>query len=604
MTWYATLSPRLFIQAGGSFLYQTINFDNNEYTPGPGVISTVDLVDNYRYNGIGPAPGGVPYATDVRGDNYNGRVSMSYVTGSHALKAGFQAVHGIFDVGPGQPNENLYYVFRNRVPISLTQWAGPLVARARNRVYAAYVQDQWTIRRLTVNLGVRFDQHRNYSHPEDVPAGRFRPAFSVPGLEVPNYKDINPRLGAAFDLFGNGKTAIKGSFGRYVLGLGAGLITPVLPSLAIVQSTNRGWNDANSNFVPDCDLNNLLGNGECTQVDNLRFGQPVSVTTLDREAASGWGKRAYNWQSSVSVQHEIVGGISVSAAYYRTAMSNFLALVNTALTPADYTSYCITAPTDARLPGGGGGNICGLYDVVPDQFGKVNNVLTLVQDAVPGAKQSEVYNGLQFAANARLKGGVIVNAGLSLGRTTYDDCWANDHPNITPQSLYGLPLQPAPAVQPRSEAFCRVEAPWWDGAGSQAKIFGSVPLPWDFMISGSYKNLSGVPINSNLALTAAQLAPILGRTATAPVTTISILPYFATAAPTGTAFEGRLNQTDVRLAKRVRFGHRSITGNVDLYNVFNARTVQGINPTLGPAFLRPTGVLGGRLLKLEIQLAL
>jgi len=600
--WYATLSPKLLVHAGGSFLVQTINFDN-EFTPGPGVISTVDLVDNYRYNGIATAPGGVPYAKDVRGDNYNQRVSLSYVTGSHAFKSGFQALQGIFDVGPGQPNENLSYVFRNRMPISLSQWAGPLVARSRIREYAVYAQDQWTLKRLTLNLGIRYDHHLNFSLPEDVPAGRFRPAFSVPGKEVPNFKDINPRIGVAFDVFGTGKTAIKGSFGRYLTGLGAGMITPILPSLAIVQSTNRGWGDANLNYVPDCDLNNLLGNGECTQVDNLRFGQPVAVTSLDDNAAEGWGKRGYNWQTTAVVQHELFGGVSASAAYYRSTLGNFVTLVNTALTPADYTPYCITAPTDVRLPGGGGNTICGLYDVVEGRFGNVNNVLKLVDDAVPGAEQVEIYNGFEFSLNAKLTGGAILNGGVSLGRTTYDDCWANDHPNMTPQSLAVAGLQGS-AAQPRSPGFCDVEAPWWSGSGSQIKILGSVPLPWGLMVSGSYKNLPGVPINANLSLTSAQLAPFLGRPATAPLTTISILPYFSTAVPTGTSFEDRLNQTDLRVTKRLRFGTRSITGNVDLYNIFNARTIQTINPQYGPAYRVPTGILGGRLLKFEIQVVM
>jgi hypothetical protein len=600
--WYATVTPRLLIQAGGSFLYQTINFGNDLYTPGPGVISTVDLKDNYRYNGIATAPGGVPYAKDVRGDNYNERVAVNYVTGSHAFKAGFQMLQGIFDVGPGQPNENLSYTFRNGTPLSLTEWAGPLVAQARNREEALFAQDQWTIRHLTVNVGLRYDHHKNLALAENVPAGPYRPAFSTPELEIPNYKDINPRFGAAYDVFGNGKTAIKGSFGRYVVGLGAGLITPILPSLAIAQSTTRSWTDANGNYKPDCDLTNPLANGECGQIDNLSFGQPITVTQLDPNAASGWGKRGYNWQTSLAFQHELVPGVGVSASYFRSSLGNFLALTNTALTPADYQSYCITAPSDPRIPGGGGNQICGLYDIVPGKFGLVNNVLKLVPDAVPGAKQEEVYTGYEFAMNARFKNGAILNGGVSFGRTVYDDCWANNYPNITPQSQAVAALQGG--VQPRTSDFCHLESPWWDAIGSQIKLLGSLPLPWGTMVSGSYKNLPGVPINGNLSLTAAQLNPYLGRNATAAVTTISFLPYFTTAAPFGTAFEDRLNQTDLRFTKKVKMDRHSITGNIDLYNIFNARTIQAINPQYGAAYRAPTGVLGGRLLKFEVQVSL
>ena len=89
-----------------------------------------------------------------------------------------------------------------------------------------YVQDQWTIDRLTLNLGVRFD-YLNASIPaQTVAAGlgkdestalQFLPDRSFEAVSgAPEWKDINPRLGLAYDLTGDARTVLKASLGRYV----------------------------------------------------------------------------------------------------------------------------------------------------------------------------------------------------------------------------------------------------------------------------------------------------------------------------------------------------------------------------------------------------
>src|SRR5262249_22687356 len=147
-----------------------------------------------------------------------------------------------------------------------------------------------------------------------------------------------------------GKTAIKASFGRYVFSQGASLSqNGFAPSVAIVSQVTRTWSDRNSNFVPDCTLTNPLANGECGQISNLRFGQPVSNFILDPSAFNGWRKREFDYQTSLQLQQEIRPGLGVSVAYFRTSWGNQLVGQNTLVTPADYTPYCVTAPTDARL---------------------------------------------------------------------------------------------------------------------------------------------------------------------------------------------------------------------------------------------------------------
>ncbi len=72
--------------------------------------------------------------------------------------------------------------------------------------------------------------------------------------------------------------------------------------------------------------------------------------------------------------HQLLPGMSITGGYYRSWAANFRVTDNLAVTPADHDPYCITAPNDPRLPGGGGYEACGLYDISPAKFGQVNNL--------------------------------------------------------------------------------------------------------------------------------------------------------------------------------------------------------------------------------------
>src|SRR5262249_18453580 len=152
------------------------------------------------------------------------------------------------------------------------------------------------------------------------------------------------------------------------------------PALLLVGSTARTWNDANGNYVPDCVLTNFAGNGECGAIFNNKFGTAVPGTSFADDVLHGWGNRTYTWQGSVTLQEELRPGLSATVGYFRNWYGGLLANVNTALTPADFASYCVTAPSDPRLPGGGGNQICGNVDVNPAKFGQVNTLIEHVKD--------------------------------------------------------------------------------------------------------------------------------------------------------------------------------------------------------------------------------
>ena len=177
-----------------------------------------------------------------------------------------------------------------------------------------FVQDQWTLNRLTLNAGLRFEYFRAFAAASVQPAGRFLGEVAFDQVDcAPCWKDLVPRLAGSYDLFGTGKTVIKASIGRYVGAQATGLANAVNPVNASVNQTNRSWSDLNRNFIPDCDLRNPEANGNgdlCGRMANTNFGGLNVTTQYDPEVLNGWGKR-YNWQASAMVEHELLPGTAV-----------------------------------------------------------------------------------------------------------------------------------------------------------------------------------------------------------------------------------------------------------------------------------------------------
>ena len=597
-TWTYPVTNRLLFQAGANFLIQT----TNNVSTGTNVRITEQLT-GYSWGSMASSAG-QSFGRPQGSNNFSQRVSVSYVTGSHSFKGGLQTQQGGFEFfGNSLPNGTTY-LFRNGAPLLITQWASPFENNTIIRRESLFAQDQWTIRKLTLNLGVRFDHFNAYTDARTVPAGPFTAARSVPeSRDLPNFKDITPRIGVAYDLFGNGKTAIKGSWGRYLMGLGGGDASNLSPSNSIIQNTTRPWTDTNGDFVPNCDLRNLQVNGECGTVANLAFGQPISATAWAPQARTGWNTREFSYQYSLAIQHELTAGLGLTVSYHHTDWHNQQAVVNRALSPSDYTPYCITAPTDARLEAFSGKQVCGLFDPSLAKLGQVDNVRMLAKD-VPGAngRPKEIFNGVDFAMNARFGKGGLVQGGVTLGRTLLDFCWMNSLPNVTQVGVGSLP---------RTSGYCDVQTPLWNGVGSQIKLQAVYPLPFAFVLSGTYKNLPGVPISANYILTNAQVAPALGRdlsvcrgaVSCAQTVTVPVLPSAANQGNLSAAlFDTRLNQVDLRVTRPIRIGKARVQPTAELYNAFNSRPPQGILATYGAAWKRPLAILGGRLFKFGAQI--
>src|SRR5262249_40083259 len=162
--------------------------------------------------------------------------------------------------------------------------------------------------------GVRFDSLSGFVPAQDTAATRFIPARHFDQVnDLPSLRDWSPRIGVAYDLFGNGRTAIKSSIGKYLSKEGTGIPDALNPLNTSVNSVTRTWSDANGNFTPDCNLPNPLANGECGQISNLGFGGTAVHTSYADDVLLGWGHRPASWDFTVDVQQQIGNAISLTA---------------------------------------------------------------------------------------------------------------------------------------------------------------------------------------------------------------------------------------------------------------------------------------------------
>src|SRR5206468_1649467 len=159
-----------------------------------------------------------------------------------------------------------------------------------------------------------------------------------------------------------------------------------------------------------------------------------------------------------------------------------------------FDPYCITAPSDAKLPGGGGYQVCGLYDVAPAKFGQVN---TAVTQASNFGKQKLVNDFFNVSVNARLGSGLQIGGGVDTGRTVSDACFNVDSPGAVASSLLPVqggagvfnPATPSTATTVNGQQTCRVVNPF--KGQTQLKAFGSYPFPHDVVVSLIVQNISG-----------------------------------------------------------------------------------------------------------------
>ncbi len=379
-------------------------------------------------------------------------------------------------------------------------------------------------------------------------------------------------------MFGDSKTALKASVGRFITTtsssggfgspFGADSPNPVVRS---ILSVNRTWGDTDRDYVPDCDLNDPLQNGECGQINNLNFGQNnPNALMISPDILTG--NRQYNWDMSLLLQRQIMRGVSLSAGYYRKQFYNVTVQENLLWEPSHFKEYCVNAPVDPRLPDGGGYQMCGLYDVDRAVFGRGQSAIQL--ESQFGERKS-AYDGFDLTGQARLAHGVNFSGGMNIGRTRTDTCFIVD--------------------SPQAMRFCDNRPPFQPNLS----FVGVVPLPWYSIFTAfTYRDYPGFGILANQQYRAAEIVPSLGR----PFSSGDNGTVNVALIEPGTMFGPRQRQFDFRLSKRFVFDGWRMSTNLDVSNLLNSSTATAANNTFGTNWQRPTQLQKGRWAKIGLQL--
>jgi Carboxypeptidase regulatory-like domain len=675
ITWNNPLTNKILLDGRMSWYSSHVDQTKNRYLPAYPSIPRVAESGTTTPRGEGVSSGSINDATYWNNDNIQSAASVSYVTGSHNVKLGYQGAYlmqtssphfndmrlsysyatpastcvagptppaapatwcGLSPFNPGDP----YNMSRAPIPTTVTQYI-PTPRSERAWYNAFYLQDQWTWGRFTLNGALRYDQSQSRYLETCVGPDIWLPrqwCVNDPELgdgKGVNFQDLTPRWGVAWDVFGNGKTAIKWNMSKGVSGAGlSGIYIDPNVARRTIDTYARTWSDTNGNRIPDCDLtvplvapnsNSFPNSGECGAAANLvltpnntarRFGrspdeldeanQAIGLGTtqcgrtdstripqaaLDYCAAygdtllSGWGKRGYNWQLGIGVQHELLPRLSMEVTYNRRWTMNQTItdavgvgcdLYNGADPDAciddllnfksnQYDFFALRAPVDPRLPDGGGYLIQGYADEKPgfNSPTTTTNAITLAGD-----RRMSVWHGVDVNFTLRARGGLRLSGGTSTGARDVDDCRAqvNNPPSVV--------------LQVGGERTCAPERPLQTNVRGSA----SYTIPWvDVLFSTVFSYRPGSELTANYQYNLADIVWLEGSeyraTNTTDCGTMTVPnPGCLTGAATATTVTRDLlaNDTFGELAKNIRFaGNKRVNIGADVYNVFNSDAALG-----------------------------
>jgi Carboxypeptidase regulatory-like domain len=621
VSWSSPFTNKLLLDAGFGGIYY--GWGNFERDPNP----THDLISVVEQCAAGcAANGGIPglvyrsqdYANN-RAGSYPWRASASYVTGRQSIKIGYQGNY-MSDVRTWYVNsQNLRFQLNNGVPNLITEYISPWVNNTYGAWHAVFVQDQYTAGRMTLQGALRFD-HSSSWYPEQVegPSQFLSQAVVFPETKgVTGYKDITPRMGVAYDMFGNGRTAVKFNVGKYLEGMGLSNnwanANPTnrygfSPGVSIFgpAGVTRAWTDANNNFTPDCNLQDpnlqdlrTSGGDFCAQLQNRLFGTPTLTNNFDPALLTGWGVRSSDWTLGASVQQQISARSSIEIAYTRRWYRGFTVTDNRATANSDWQEYSITAPLDSRLPGGGGYVVSGLYDLNPTKFGSVDNFVELAEQHDLG-KWKNNFNGVDVTLNVRLRNGWTFQGGTSTGQGSGDNCGVRANlPELSVNLVQGLPGVNTSLVN-TTNPYCNVDYGWL----TQMRAISNYVIPKiDVQFSAVFQSKPGALLAANWAAPAntpsSVIQQALGHAPAGNVQNITI-----NLLKPGEMYGDRLNQLDFRAGKVLRFGRTRTLISADLYNSLNSSAVLTYNNNFVPGgtWLQPQTVITGRIIKFAAEI--
>ncbi|MBM3770905.1 MAG: TonB-dependent receptor [Acidimicrobiia bacterium] len=595
--WSSPISSRVLVEAGRSTSFILDGYPNQEGVESPRFSPAwyanarkVDLDLGIQWNSANWSMREVI--------NHENSASVSFVTGTHNMRFGFQHKDAKEELDNNAIGDIQQIQYRSGVPDSVSVGNYPVLRDPRlDYDMGLFAQDRWAIGRLTATAGLRVQWLKSSARAVSVEGGRFVGARSFDRVDnVPKWgPDLSPRLGLAYDLFGDAKTALKFSVGKYFTRVMTTYAKELIPLALVTQSLPWNDRDLTGRSLPS----NLDGIAQDNELDFTRL--PTNFGTRNLARLDPNFKREYNVETALSIQHELFNNVSLSGGWFHRSFHNmFLCTVapgatacaypNTSRSPSDYDPVQVVSPYD--------GEVFTAYNLKSAALlSRVDNLIT------NSPTNRQVYDGFEVALQARLRNGGTLLANSTTQRTLTDRCDVRDDPNLL--------------------RFCdRFDLPGGYRIPFRAdfKLAFSYPVYYGIMASLAFTSSPGrqegnivavdeqLPIFWNLTRTTRYTAEnCAGRPCTPGalvipnmVQTSIVLPLV----PTGsTRFLERLNQLDLSLRRTFRARKIEWTPEFDIYNALNADTVTAErSANFGTAaYGVPQAVLLGRLMRLAIR---
>ncbi len=459
--------------------------------------------------------------------------NVSYVTAAHNVKVGTQIRTGwsqeLFTI-----RGDILQITANGKADSVRLVNTPSGHKEEGVNSAIYAQDSWHIGRFTLNPGIRYERFVMSIPAQGAPAGTWIGARQFAAQDgIVNWNTVSPRLGFAWDVKGDGLTAVKGGVSRYDRLEGITIIQPLNQRNISFQTCP--WNDANGDLRVQ---NDEIGFSKCTGSLQPTLGN------VDPNL-----KRPHQWEYTAMVQRQIGPNTSVSVGYYGRRFADLYSTINAAVPPSAYTPVTITNPlTNQPLT---------VYNQDPATRTAVRNVLSTVPDL------RQFYNGVEFQVNTRFTKGTAFG-GLTIGADKGDlDSGDLNNPNVRINNYGAI------------------------GFDSTYQVRGgfSYNLPYDVQFSGSVREATGLPQVRTFTVTTAQVPGLTQVTQSVKV------------AANGDYRYPWQNLVDVRFVKVFRAGSTRIEPTLDIFNLFNNNAVTSAVTTVGSSLGRPSAIVMGRLVR-------
>ena len=370
--------------------------------------------------------------------------------GSHDFKFGFEYTNCLngYDY---KSNGDMVMHLEDGVPAYIVAWNTPVKQGSKYQTFAFYVQDSYTIgNRLTFNMGVRFEAFEGWNPAQSSPGGTFYSARSFSEVRnIPNFKNVVPRLGFSYDLFGDGRTALKGSFSRYTQLEGARFPENLNPNA--LGGDVRLWTDLNGDLFAD--LNELSA--------PVSFFGGVGVR-LDPNLT-----RPLSDEASIGVEHQVGEDLALSATYYYRKNSNWMGRNNIL---ASYTPVDIVAE----------GETITVHNQTPETIGLIDRVITNIPEFY------EKYHGFELTAKKKFSNRWQLIAGYTRGQSKgyyVESRWGfsdSSDPNNR------INIKDAYHPSDRTNIF---------------KLIGTYFFPRDFTVSANYRYYTGDPLTRRYRVT-------------------------------------------------------------------------------------------------------